>query len=110
MCSSGMRSRIWSQRDKEREVESGLIISSAVFVQRRLRVGGEMTFCSIKLQLFYFCSVATLYLLLLSHLCVCVPVCVLPGVRCREGTSPSIPELSAARSAMDFRLLRGSWG
>ena len=79
MCSSGMRSRIWSQRDKEREVESGLIISSAVFVQRRLRVGGEMTFCSIKLQLFYFCSVATLYLLLLSHirvLPVCVPVCV----------------------------------
>lgn len=79
MCSSGMSSRIWSQRDKEREVESGLIISSAVFVQRRLRVGGEMTFCSIKLQLFYFCSVATLYLLLLSHVCVCTCVCVTWG-------------------------------
>lgn len=33
-----------------------------------------------------------------------------PEVRCREDTSPSIPELSAARSAMDLRLLRGSWG
>lgn len=75
-------------------------------------MGGEMTFCSIKLQLFYFCSVATLYLLVLRYMCVCesVSVCVLPGVRCREGMSPSIPERSAARSAMDFRLLRGSWG
>lgn len=91
---------------KKSGVESGMIISSAVFVQRRLRVGGEMTFCSIKTQLFYFCSMVTLHLFLSR--CVCV--CVLPEVRCREVTSPSIPELIAARSAMDLRLLRGSWG
>lgn len=29
--------------------------------------------------------------------------------RCREATSPSIPELRAALSAMDLRLLSGSW-
>lgn len=29
-------------------------------------------------------------------------------LRCREDTSPSNPELCGARSAMDFRLLRGS--
>lgn len=58
-----------------------------------------MTFCSIKLQICWFCCVRA-----------CARVCVLPEVRCREGTSPSIPELSAALSAMDFRLLRGSGG
>lgn len=57
---------------KKNGVESGMIISSAVFVQRRLRVGGEMTFCSIKTQLFYFCSMVTLHLFLSRCVCVCV--------------------------------------
>lgn len=96
--------RVLEMERKKSGVESGMIISSAVFVQRRLRVGGEMTFCSIKTQLFYFCSMVTLHLFLSRC------VCVLPEVRCREVTSPSIPELIAARSAMDLRLLRGSWG
>ena len=33
-----------------------------------------------------------------------------PVDRCKEGMSPSIPELSAALSAMDLRLLSGSCG
>lgn len=57
---------------KKSGVESGMIISSAVFVQRRLRVGGEMTFCSIKTQLFYFCSMVTLHLFLSRCMCVCL--------------------------------------
>lgn len=36
------------------KVESGMIISAAAFVQRRLSVGREMTFSSIKSAAFLF--------------------------------------------------------
>lgn len=62
--------RVLEMERKKSGVESGMIISSAGFVQRRLRVGGEMTFCSIKIQLFHFCSMVTLHLFLSR--CVCV--------------------------------------
>lgn len=91
MCRRREGLGIWSQTDKGTEVESGLLISSAVPAQRRMRVGGELTFCSIKLQLFNFCSVATLYSAFINaHTWVCVSVCYLRGGAGRARLPPSL--------------------